>query len=60
MKKIYNREGTEEGIIRGETARPCFEGCRGIRLSVLWADQKVTYPCSHGIVDLPDGSKQIR
>jgi len=60
MKKIYSRDGTEEGIVLGETSRPCFEGCCGTRLAVRWEDKRITYPCSHGIVSRPDGSEQIR
>jgi hypothetical protein len=56
---IYGRGGRNRGVIIGATDRMCFEGCRGVRLSVRWKDGRTTYPCSKGLILRNDGAWQI-
>ena len=51
---VMSRDGNWIGYRNGYR-RSCYnpEGCKGQRLGVIWAPGgKITYPCSHGLVDV--------
>lgn len=47
-ERVISRNG-EIGIPTGNTQKCRLEGCRGIRLSVKWPDNRYTYPCTKGM-----------
>ena len=46
---VVARGGGLEGVYLRTTNRPCFEGCRGKRVSVRWPDGSISYPCTAGM-----------
>lgn len=47
--KVVSKDG-EIGFLTGGNYKCQMEGCRGARLSVRWADGKITRPCTKGMV----------
>jgi hypothetical protein len=58
-KTILTRDASMEGKVISATRRCSMEGCLGIRLGVRWPNGRLTYPCSRGITNSPDGKLQI-
>jgi hypothetical protein len=56
---IYNSRGTEYAVRTGGTRLCPLAGCTGLRIYVRWPDNRVTYPCTKGLVRRPDGAYQI-
>jgi hypothetical protein len=60
MKNIvWNAQGTEHGILTGNTRACTMEGCPGTRYDVKWPDGKITRPCGKGLRLRKDGSQEI-
>lgn len=60
-QRIYNREGTEAGIILGSSRRYCA-ACGSVSPCYLvrWPDGKRTKPCQFGVRQRDDGALQIQ
>lgn len=60
LKYVLNRDGSEKGTVINERSRKCrLEGCRHWRVSVRWANGKITYPCWGGLKTIDDETTQI-
>ena len=58
-RHILSRSGKEVAVRTGGT-QPCpKEGCNGTRVYVRWPDNRITAPCTKGLVRRPDGRYQI-
>jgi hypothetical protein len=57
--KVYNASGTKSGEATGVNKRCSMDGCTGVRVGVRWNDKKLSWPCSKGLVERPDGASQI-
>lgn len=56
---VRSRDGETVGHATGST-HPCrLEGCKGVRITVRWPDDKITYPCSKGL-EFKDGEASIK
>lgn len=53
---IKSNDGAEVGTATGSTHRCTMAGCTGLRIATRWADGKVTYPCSKGLIFQSNGS----
>lgn len=58
-KTVFSRDGKKQGVASGHTSSCRMEGCLGVRVSTKWADGRITYPCSKGLISRPDGHFQI-
>lgn len=56
---VWSRDGEIKGVASGSVHRCQLEGCRGVRISVKWANGQITFPCSEGMLFNVDGSAQI-
>ena len=56
---VWSRDGAEAGKATGGSRQCAMEGCRGLRIGVRWPDGKLTWPCTKGTMERPDGSSQI-
>ncbi len=57
--KCYNRENTEFGIFTQKSKNCQLSGCSGLRLGVLWSNNKITWPCSKGLKNKSKNIYQI-
>ena len=62
--RIYGRAGSKHadvfGVATGHTRQCTMEGCRGIRVRIVWPDGKATLPCTRGLGPGPtEGTFQI-
>lgn len=57
---VWARHREAQGQATGGRTRSCrMEGCLGRLIDVRWSDNKLTFPCSEGIVKNDDGSLEI-
>ena len=47
---VVSRDGERKGKTTGGTRRCQMEGCLGRRPGVRWANKKITFPCTKGMV----------
>ncbi len=47
---VISRDGKEQGKTTGGERACTMEGCRGHRVGVKWPDNRVTFPCTAGMV----------
>lgn len=52
---VYARDGKAKGVPTGGTKRCRTEGCTGLRVGVRWADKRITWPCTKGMLPYKDG-----
>lgn len=50
---VWNRGRTQFGKPTGSEHRCQLAGCNGVRVAVKWPDNKISFPCSRGLI--PDG-----
>ena len=47
--KVVSRDGKDIGRGTGATHACTLEGCSGLRVTVRWADGRITHPCTKGM-----------
>lgn len=56
---VVSSDKKETGSMTGTTRRCQLEGCNGLRMGVKWADRKLSWPCTKGMV-YKNGKWEIR
>jgi hypothetical protein len=59
-RPIHGRDEAMLGKLTGTSRRCQLEGCLGRRYGARWPDGTLSWPCSKGLFDRPDGQLQIR
>ncbi len=59
-KFIWDRGNTERGRIAGATRHCQLDGCRGLRIRVVWDNGRSTWHCSKGLRELNATEWQIQ
>jgi len=57
--KVLSKTRKETGIATGGSRRCTLEGCNGLRIGVRWADGRITWPCSRGMIQISNGRWKI-
>jgi len=56
---VESQNGEQEGIFTGHEKSCRMEGCRGIRLRVVWPDGGITWPCTRGLEPITEERSRI-
>lgn len=58
--KVYSRDRLQVGTCTGSAYRCRLESCKGDRIGVRWADGRITFPCTEGMIHYKNGDMRIR
>ncbi len=59
MITVLSSDGKLQGYVTG-VQFPCrMTGCNGLRIPTRWPDGRISYPCSKGMDQLPNGDWKI-
>lgn len=59
-KKIWSRDMSEYGVVTAESHRKCVVCGPHSCYIVKWNDNKITKPCTHGVIMLQNGDLKIQ
>ena len=56
---VWDRDGRERGQRTGGQRHCALEGCTGMRIGIRWPNGQLTWPCTKGLAQRPDGDWQL-
>jgi hypothetical protein len=57
---VWDPTGSERGIRTGGWRHCQMEGCNGLRVGLRWANGRISWPCTKGLITRPDGQWQMK